>query len=135
MPVETDHLADEIKDLTASVNHVRADFAGFKGSVERELQRVRTLGKFVAGVLVAIMASSLGFAWQAGALSMEVRMSAVHLEKRMDKLETRFDKLEAKVDQLETRFDKLDAKVDHIEQQLGLILQRLDPAAAKTKPN
>jgi len=125
MPVQTDHLADEIKDLAASVNGLRADFAGFKRSVEKELQLTRTLGKFVAGFLVAIVASAFGLAWQAGALSAEVKLNAVQLEKRMDKLEARFDKLEAKVDQ---RFGQVD-------QQLGQIIQRLDQVVAKTKAN
>jgi predicted nucleic acid-binding Zn-ribbon protein len=118
MPVQTDHLADEIKDLTASVIGLRTEFAGFKGSVETELQLTRTLGKFVAGFLVAIVASAFGLTWQAGALNAEVKLNAIQLEKRMDKLE-------AKVDQ---RFGQ-------IEQQLGQIVQRLDQVVAKTKPN
>jgi hypothetical protein len=115
--VTAEHVAEDTRDLAVALNGLRTEFAGFKGSVEKELQLIRTLGKFVAGFLVAIVISTFGLAWQAGGLTTEVKLNAAQLEKRMDKLE-------AKVDQ---RFAAID-------QQLGLIIQRLDQSPPRPKP-
>jgi hypothetical protein len=123
MPVATDTLAEDIKGLTASMHAMREDFAGWKGSVETELNLIRTLGKWILAAFTSIAIVALtgggGLIWSAATLSSEVKHQGV-----------RIDKLEAKVDRLE---QKVDQGFGQINQQLGLISQRLDQVGAKTK--
>jgi chaperonin cofactor prefoldin len=153
MPVLTDNLADEIKGLTASIHAMREDCAGWKGAVETELQLIRTLGKWILAAFTSIVIVALtggaGLIWQAGALSAEVRLNAVQLEKRVDKVEgkidrvqeqaeKRIDKLEGKIDrvqeqvtQLDKRMDKLEGKMDRVQEQVTQIDKRFDRLEAK----
>jgi chaperonin cofactor prefoldin len=157
MPVLTDTLADEIKGLTASMHGMREDFAGWKGAVETELHLIRTLGKWILAAFTSIAIVALtggaGLIWQGGALSAEVRLHAVQLEKRVDKLEGKMDslsaevrlnavqlekhvdKLEGKIDrvqeQAEKRMDKLEGKIDRVQEQVSQIDKRFDRLEAK----
>jgi prefoldin subunit 5 len=144
-------ITESIKGLSGDVNQLRADFASFKGSINKELWYVRWIGGSLAAL---VLPSLMGLAWQAGALSTEVRVNAVHVkerfeqfeknvgqrfdqfeknvgqrfdqfEKRMEKSEARIDKLEAK---LEARIDKLEAKLD---QRFDAIMQRLEQVVPK----
>ena len=117
MPVPTELLADEIKDLTVSMGALRTEFAGFRGVVETKLSLIEAIGRWIvrfsAGVLVAIVVGAASIAWRASSLESEVRQQGVRL---------------GRVEQQLGRLDK-------IEQQLGQIIQRLDQAAMpKSKP-
>jgi len=140
VPVQTDHLADEIKGLTDSVNDLRADFAGFKGSVEKELQLTRTLGKWILAAFTSIAIVALtgagGLIWSAAVLSNEVKHQSVRLDKielRLDKMDQRLDKMDQRFDRLDQQVIQLDKRMDKTDAKLDLILQRLDQAAAKAK--
>jgi predicted nuclease with TOPRIM domain len=61
--------------------------------------------------------------WQAGALSAEVRLNAVQLEKRVDKLEGKIDRVQ---EQVEKRVDKLEGKIDRVQEQVTQLNKRMD---------
>ena len=107
MPVLTDTLADDIKGLTASVNGLREDFAGWKGSVETELSLIRTLGKWILAAFTSIAIVALtgagGLIWSAATLSGEVK----HQGGRLEKIEVKLDKVDQRLDQVERRFDRV----------------------------
>jgi hypothetical protein len=128
MPVSTDSLADDIKGLRATMHAMREDFAGWKGSVETELNLIGTLGKWILAAFTSIAIVALtgagGLIWSAAIVHADVKNQGI----RLDKLEGRFDRLDQKVDQLDKRLDKTDAKLD-------LIMQRLDQVVAKPKAN
>jgi Skp family chaperone for outer membrane proteins len=132
MPVLTDNLDDEIKGVAASIHAMREDFAGWKGAVETELQLIRTLGKWILAAFTSIAVVALtggaGLIWQAGALSAEVRLNAVQLEKRVDKLDGKMDRVQ---EQVEKRVDKLDGKMDRVQEQVTQIDKRFDRLEAK----
>ncbi|HKI19676.1 MAG TPA: hypothetical protein VKA15_17445 [Isosphaeraceae bacterium] len=121
MPVLTDTLADDIKGLTASVNGLRTDFAGFKGSTETQLKIIVGLARWVAagfaGGVLTVAVGAGGVIWAASALHSKVEQQGVRL-----------DKVDQRLDQVERRFDRVD-------QQLGQIIQRLDQVVPKTKAN
>jgi hypothetical protein len=110
MPVLTDSLAEDITGLTASIHALREDFAGWKGSIETELNLIRTLGKWILAAFTSIAIVALtgagGLIWCAATLSSEVKHQGV-------------------------RIDKLEAKLD---QRLDVMLQRLEQVVAKPKP-
>ncbi len=137
MPVLTDQLAEEIKDLTTSVNGLRTDFAGFKASVDTQLAFVKWVGTVFTAVLIMIVTGTGGLIWSASALHSKVEQQ----DGRLDKIEGRLEKIEqqdGRLDKIEGRLEKIDqqfGRFDKIEQQLGQLILNVDRIAIpKNKP-
>ncbi len=116
-----DHLAQDVERLRESDRQLAVDIrdiASGLATVRAELRFALRIGGGLAALVLPLVA---GLIWQAAALSTEVKLNAVNLEKRMDKLEARFDKMEA----------RLETKVD---QRFDQIMQRLDQGVPKAKP-
>jgi tetrahydromethanopterin S-methyltransferase subunit G len=144
MPVQTDHLADEIKEITTGLNALRADVAGFKGSVDTELKYIHaaanSLVKVLTSAAIAILAGAAGVIWSSSALNSEVKYQGIRFEKvehRLDEVDGRLDQLSSEVKQQGVRLEKveqrLDQRFDKVDQQLGQVLQRLDQVVPKAK--
>jgi predicted nucleic acid-binding Zn-ribbon protein len=136
MPVQTDHLADEIKEIATGLVDLRTDLAGFKGSVETELKYIHaatnSLVKVLTGATIAILAGAVGVIWSSSALNSEVKYQGV----RIDKVEQRFDKVDGRLDQLSSevkqqgiRLDKVDGRLDQLNsevKQQGVRLENVE---------
>jgi hypothetical protein len=81
MPVQTDHLADDIKELTLSVNGLKTAFASFRGSVETQFALLKWIGVFFASVLVAVVGGAVAVSWTASSVVSEIKQQGVRLEK------------------------------------------------------
>jgi hypothetical protein len=119
-------IRESIKGLTASVNDLRTEFAGFKGATETQLKLIVGLARWVAagfwGGVLTIAVGAGGVIWAASALHSRVEQQGG----RLDKIEAKLDKVDQRLEQVERRFDRTDAKLD-------AIVQRLDQVVAKTK--
>jgi len=122
----TEHLAenptdlhDQPKSLAASVNNLRTDFAGFRGSMESDMRTIRWAGSFFAAILVVLVGCAINPSWQAAVLNTDVKVQG----SRLEKVEQRLDRADQQLDQIERRFDRVNA-------QLAAVLQRSDQAKA-----
>ncbi len=91
MPVQTDHLADDIKELTEGVNGLKTEFAGFRGSVETQFAFLKWIRVFSARVLVALMGGAFAVSWTASSVVSEIKQQGVlvqKIERGLDQLAT-----------------------------------------------
>lgn len=133
MPVQTDHLADEIKEIATGLVDLRTDLAGFKGSVETELKYIHaaanSLVKVLTGATIAILAGAIGVIWSSSALNSEVKYQGVRIDKaeqRFDKVDGRLDQLSSEVKQQGIRLDKVDGRLDQLSSEVKQQGVRLD---------
>jgi DNA repair ATPase RecN len=140
MPVQTDHLADEIKEITTGLNVVRADLAGFKASVETELKYIHatanSLVKLLTRATIAILAGAAGIIWSSSALNSEVKYQGIRIDKvdqRLDKVDQRLDKVDQRLDKVDGRLGELSSEVKQQGLRLEKIEGRLDQLSAEVK--
>jgi hypothetical protein len=89
--VPADHVIQEVANLRQSYQNVAVDIRDLASAQAAVRAEVRLAWKIGLVLAAFVLPSLLGLAWQAGALSTEVRVNAMQLEKRMDRLETAVD--------------------------------------------
>jgi archaellum component FlaC len=104
-------LTNEVKDLSRGVDALRNEVTGFRASAETQLGFIKWVGVFFAGILVALVGTSINVAWNASALNSEVKAQGGRLDK------------------VESRLDKIDGRLDGIGKQLEAILRQTAPKA------
>ncbi len=132
MPVPTDHLVDDIRELTAKVTDVKVGFGRFEAATGAQLQLIKWVGVFFAGLLVPLLGFAFNVSWNASTLVSEVRQQGTALEQVSQKLD-RLENVAPEVRQLGNKLERVEQRLDRlekIEQQVGQILQRLDQIAA-----
>jgi hypothetical protein len=129
MPVPTEILNEDIKELKAEVRDIRGDLDVLKADIHRmdvslaelrsDVRSAISLGKWAGTVLVGLMLTGgVSAVWWASRVDADVRNLAVRYDERFKAVDARFDKLEARID---ARLDKLEATIvkalDHAKAQ------------------
>jgi hypothetical protein len=123
-----DHLAADVERLHDADRQLAVDIRDITSGLASTRAEVRFALRIGGGLAALVLPLIGGLIWQAGGLSTEVRVNAVQLEKRMDRLELAVDK---RIERVETRIDRLEAKIDT---RFDQIIQRLDQVVPKPKP-
>jgi hypothetical protein len=147
MPVPTDQLSEEIKELglrltarmdglEAGLRGLREEFVIFRERVDTHLAYIKWTGVFFSGILVALFLGALSVAYQAGGVSSDVKQQGKLLEQHGEQLKVQGEQLKLQGEQLKVqgeqlklqsnRLDKVEKRLDGVEKRLDGVEKRLD---------
>src|SRR4051812_8817673 len=122
MPVPTDQLSGEIKDLglrlaarmegvEAGLRGLREEFVISRERVDTHLASIKWVGVFAASALVATIIGAGRVIWDAATITVDVRQQGTRLEK------------------VEKRLDGVEGRLDGMAKQLDVLIRRSEPKA------
>jgi predicted nucleic acid-binding Zn-ribbon protein len=125
MPVKTDDLNEDIKELKVEVRDIRSGLDVLKADVHRidvslaELRsdvrnaiKVATWGGSI--FVLTFLSGGVGAIWSSGALTTKVSAIEIRGTEKIQETNVRIDKMESRI---EARFDRLEASIDKILEQ------------------
>jgi hypothetical protein len=127
MPVSTEILNDDIKELRGDIHKLDVGLAELRTEVKDAI----ALGKWAATLFIAtILTSGVGTIIWGASLTTKVYGMETRGNEKFQELNARFDE---KFKVVEARFDKLessiDARFDKLEASIARILEQTKPAA------
>ena len=95
-------------ELSEEIADFRIEFAGFQSRVTTQLAIIKWVGVFFSTMFLAFFCGTVGFAWNASVLYMEVKEQG----RRIEKIDSGSTSILLKLDRIEERLNRIETRLN-----------------------